>query len=106
MTDSHVIVYSSLPGAISDSLALVWREQTGRKPPGARTYMWVDTVVVDDLEATITGLEQALDAVNIRLNEIERRADRAEGGAIAAVEDLERKLGELGVLLDARTGSR
>lgn len=62
--------------------------------------------MVDDLEATVTGLEQALGAVNVRLNEIERRADRAEGAAVAAVEDLERRLGELGVLRDARTGSR
>jgi uncharacterized protein YbcI len=45
MTDSHAIVDSSLPGAISNSLALVWREQTGRKPPGARTYISEDLVV-------------------------------------------------------------
>ena len=66
---------------------------------------WVDSVVIDDLEATMSELEQALGAVNVRLNEIERRADRAEGAAVAAVEDLEHKLGELGVLRDARTSS-
>jgi hypothetical protein len=55
-------------------------------------------MVIDHLEATITGLEQALGAVNVRLDEIERRADREEGAAAAAVEDLECKLGELGVL--------
>jgi hypothetical protein len=53
--------------------------------------------MIHDLEATITGLEQALGIVNVRLNEIERRADREEGAAVAAVEDLECKLGELGV---------
>jgi hypothetical protein len=54
-------------------------------------------VVLDDLEATITELEQALGAVNVRLDEIERRADREQGAAVAAVDDLECKLGELGV---------
>ena len=55
-------------------------------------------MLIDDLEATITWLEQGLGAVNVRLDEVERRADREEGAAVAAVEDLERKLGELGVL--------
>jgi hypothetical protein len=50
------------------------------------------------LEAMVTGLEQALGIVNVRLNEIERRADREEGAAVAAVEELECKLGELGFL--------
>lgn len=45
MTDSHVIVDSSLPGAISSSVALVWQEQTGTKPPGARTYISENLVV-------------------------------------------------------------
>ena len=62
--------------------------------------------MIDELEATITELEQALGAVNVRLNELERRVDREEGAAVAAVEDLECKLGELGVLQEARTGSR
>jgi hypothetical protein len=54
--------------------------------------------MINDLKATITGLEQALGAVNVRLDEIERRADREEGAAVAAVDDLECRLGELGVL--------
>ena len=45
MTDSHAVADSSLSGVISDSLALVWRERTGRKPPGARTYISGDAVV-------------------------------------------------------------
>jgi hypothetical protein len=54
--------------------------------------------MIHDLETTITGLEQAIGIVNVRLDEIERRADREEGAAVAAVEELECKLGELGVL--------
>lgn len=45
MTHSDPIVDSSLPGAISKSLALIWRDQTGMKPPGARTYINEDLVV-------------------------------------------------------------
>ncbi len=44
----------------------------------------------------IVELEQALAAINVRLDEIERRADRQEGAAAAAIEDLERKLGRTG----------
>ena len=54
--------------------------------------------MIHDLEATITGFEQALGVVNLRLDEIERRADREEGAAVAALDDLECRLGELGVL--------
>jgi uncharacterized protein YbcI len=45
MTTSDAIADPRLPGAISDSLALVWREHTGRKPPGSRTYIREDLVV-------------------------------------------------------------
>jgi hypothetical protein len=41
-------------------------------------------------------LEQALAAINVRLDEIERRADRQEGAAAAAIEDLERTLRRAG----------
>lgn len=45
MTTSEAIADGRLPGAISNSLALVWREHTGRKPPGARTYIREDLVL-------------------------------------------------------------
>jgi uncharacterized protein YbcI len=45
MTTSEAITGSALPGAISNSLALVWRDHTGRKPQGARTYIREDLVV-------------------------------------------------------------
>jgi hypothetical protein len=54
--------------------------------------------MINDLEATITAVERALGAVDVRLDEIERRADREEGAAAAAIEDLECELRELGVL--------
>jgi hypothetical protein len=53
-------------------------------------------VSMSDSDA-IVELEQALGAINIRLDEIERRADRQEGAA-AAIEDLELRLGEPGVI--------
>jgi hypothetical protein len=46
----------------------------------------------------IVELELALGAINVRLDQIERRADREEGAAVAAIEDLERKLGGGGVI--------
>ena len=54
-------------------------------------------VSMSDSDA-IVKLEQALGAIKIRLDEIERRADRQEGAAAAAIEDLELRLGEPGVI--------
>jgi uncharacterized protein YbcI len=45
MTDSDAVVDSGLPGAISNSLAIVWREHTGRKPLSTRTYIREDLVI-------------------------------------------------------------
>jgi hypothetical protein len=55
------------------------------------------SAMIDDLEVTITELKQALVAINVRLDEIERRADREEGALLAAIGDLQRELGKRGV---------
>jgi hypothetical protein len=53
--------------------------------------------MIDNPEAAITELRQALVAINVRLDEIERRADREEGALLDAIEDVRRELGNRSV---------